>query len=333
MMRRWIFWLGVSISAILLYFSLRGLELEAVWESIKQANFWWLLPGIAAYFIAVAVRTWRWSYLLRPFKRVPFGGLYETVVIGYMGNNVYPARAGELVRSYVLRRDNGVPMAFSLATIFLERLIDGIVMVAFVLIGLPNVPGLPTAARDIVLIAAGAFTVAVAVFFWMALAPSTAERIAAFVIARLVPHRLQAPLQTFANRFVQGARSLSRPTDLAAIVFSTALAWLIETVKYWFVMHAFSLNLPFTDLMLLNGVSNLFTIIPSGPGYVGTFDAAGIGILTALGVKQELATSYTLVLHAVLWLPVTLLGAYFMLREGLKWTDFRKAEESVAVGK
>ncbi|MCL4506501.1 MAG: flippase-like domain-containing protein [Chloroflexi bacterium] len=331
-MRRWIFWLGLLISVVLLYFSLRGLELEAVWESIKQANFLWLIPGIAAYFIAVAVRTWRWSYLLRPFKHVPFGSLYETVVIGYMGNNVYPARAGELVRSYVLRRDNGVPMAFSLATILLERIIDGIVMVAFVLIGLPNVPNLPTAAHDIVLIAAGAFAIAVGIFFWMSLAPSTAERLAGFIIARLAPHRFQPPLQGFVARFVQGARSLSQPTDLLAIVLSTALAWLIETVKYWFVMHAFAMNLTFTDLMLLNGVSNLFTIIPSGPGYVGTFDAAGIGILTALGVRQELATSYTLVLHAVLWLPVTLLGAFFMLREGLRWTDFRKAEESVAVG-
>jgi hypothetical protein len=117
------------------------------------------------------------------------------------------------------------------------------------------------------------------------------------------------------------------------IVFSTALAWLIETVKYWFVMRAFAIDLTFVDLMLVNGVANLFTIIPSGPGYVGTFDAAGIGILIALGLRQDIATAYTLVLHAVLWLPVTLLGAFFMLREGLKWADFKRAEESAALGR
>ena len=332
-MRRILFWVGVAISIVLLYFSLRGLELEQVWQSLQQANFLWLLPGIVTYFIAVAVRTWRWSYLLRPNKHVAYGTLYETVVVGYMGNNVYPARAGELVRSYVLRRNEGVPMAFSLATILLERLIDGIVMVAFVLIGLPNIPHLPPAAQSIVLIAAAVFTVAVGVFFWMALAPGMADRIAHAIISRVAPHRLQPVLLSFVSRFVQGARSLSRPYDLLAIVFSTVLAWLLETVKYWFVMHAFAIDLTFTDLMLLNGVSNLFTIVPSGPGYVGTFDAAGIGILTALGLRQELATSYTLVLHAVLWLPVTLLGAFFMLREGLRWTDFRKAEESAVAGK
>jgi uncharacterized protein (TIRG00374 family) len=331
-MRRWIFWLGIAISIILLFFSLRGLELKAVWQSVRAANFWWLIPGIVAYFIAVAVRTWRWSYLLRPIKHVPFGSLYETVVIGYMGNNVYPARAGELMRSYTLRRNQDVPMAFSLATILLERIIDGIVMVVFVLIGLPNVPNLPPAANTIVLIAAAIFAIAVGVFFWMALAPSMAERIAGAIVTRVVPHRFQPPVRGFINRFVQGARSLSRPSDLLAIVASTTLAWLIETVKYWFVMHAFSIDLTFTDLMLLNGVSNLFTIVPSGPGYVGTFDAAGIGILTALGVRQGLATSYTLVLHAVLWLPVTLLGVAFM-REGLRWNDFKKAESTAVVGK
>ncbi|HEY3291259.1 MAG TPA: lysylphosphatidylglycerol synthase transmembrane domain-containing protein, partial [Anaerolineae bacterium] len=170
-------------------------------------------------------------------------------------------------------------------------------------------------------------------FFWMALVPDMADRLAHAVVTRVLPARFQPAILGFVSRFVQGARSLSRPADLFAIVASTALAWLLETLKYWFVMHAFTIDLSFVDLMLLNGVSNLFTIVPSGPGYVGTFDAAGIGILTALGVHQELATSYTLVLHAVLWLPVTLLGVVFMLREGVRWNDFRKAESTVAVGK
>jgi uncharacterized protein (TIRG00374 family) len=219
-------------------------------------------------------------------------------------------------------------MAFSLATILLERIIDGIVMVAFVLIGLPNIANLPPAANTIVLIAAAAFVLAVAIFFWMALAPHMADKLAHAIIMRVVPHRFQTPLLAFVSRFVQGAGSLGRPADLFVIVLSTVLAWLIETVKYWFVMRAFAIDLTFVDLMLVNGVGNLFTIIPSGPGYVGTFDAAGIGVITALGVRQELATAYTLVLHAVLWLPVTLLGAFFMLREGLRWTDFKRAEES-----
>jgi len=102
----------------------------------------------------------------------------------------------------------------------------------------------------------------------------------------------------------------------------------METVKYWLIWHGFSANagyreLPFIDFMLFNGVANLSTIIPSGPGYIGTYEAAGVAIFGALGIAQGLAVAYTLVMHIALWLPVTLLGGFFMLREGLRWTDLR----------
>lgn len=78
--------------------------------------------------------------------------------------------------------------------------------------------------------------------------------------------------------------------------------------------------------MLVNGLSNLFTVIPGAPGAVGTFDAGGILGATALGVPQSLAAAYVLTLHVALWLPVTALGAYFMIRQGLRWSDLQRAE-------
>jgi uncharacterized membrane protein YbhN (UPF0104 family) len=93
----------------------------------------------------------------------------------------------------------------------------------------------------------------------------------------------------------------------------------LETGKYWFVMHAFSFEVSFFTLMLMNGVVNLATTIPSAPGYLGTFDAPGIAVLEAYGVQGEIAAGYTLLLHAALWLPITLLGAYYMTRASLNW--------------
>ena len=90
-------------------------------------------------------------------------------------------------------------------------------------------------------------------------------------------------------------------------------------------MHSFDFSVPFYVLMLMNGVVNLATTIPSAPGYVGTFDAPGIEVLEQYGVARALATSYTLVLHAALWLPITLLGFYYMGRESISWEDFRIA--------
>jgi len=96
-------------------------------------------------------------------------------------------------------------------------------------------------------------------------------------------------------------------------------------VMYWFVMQAFSLQLSFFTLMLMNGVVNLMTTLPTAPGGLGTFELSGIWTLEAFGLIKSRATAYTLALHATLWLPVTLLGLYYMIREGLRWSDLTKA--------
>ena len=110
-MKRWQFWLGVVISAVFVALALRGLKLDEVWADLRAANYLWLVPGVAVYFIGVGVRTWRWHYLLKPLKEVAVRQLFPVVVIGYMGNNVYPARAGELLRAYVLKRNEGVSVS------------------------------------------------------------------------------------------------------------------------------------------------------------------------------------------------------------------------------
>jgi hypothetical protein len=112
------------------------------------------------------------------------------------------------------------------------------------------------------------------------------------------------------------------------IFFTSLIIWLLETVKYWFVMHAFNFIVSFFVLMLMNGVVNLATTLPSAPGYVGTFDTPGIEVLKVFGVDPAVAAAYTLVLHAALWLPITLLGIYYMIRQGLSWTDMNRAAQA-----
>src|SRR5260221_2076022 len=137
-MRRWlILGVGIMISVVFLVFGLQGLNLADVWSQVSHANFWWLVPGVAVYFLAVWGRTWRWHYLLRPLKAVPLSKLFPIVVIGYMGNNVYPFRAGEVIRAYVLKRNEDVKITASLATIIVERIFDGLVMLIFVFAALP----------------------------------------------------------------------------------------------------------------------------------------------------------------------------------------------------
>ena len=324
-MKKWQLWVGVAISVFFMWMALREMKLADVWDGIQQAQYGWLIPAVLAYFAGVWVRTWRWDYMLRPLKHIPVSRLFPVVVIGYMGNNVYPFRAGELLRSYVLYRREQVPISASLATVIVERVFDGLVMLVFVFVALPLTPIPSEEVQSLVVVASVAFFGALLVFFGMAARPRQAQQLAQWFTVRLIPHRFQEPLLGFIARFLTGLDSLRNFRNVLMIFFTSVIIWLFETLKYWFVMHAFPFKVSFFALMLMNGVVNLMTTIPSAPGYVGTFDTPGINVLTLYGVARPVAAAYTLVLHAALWLPITLLGAVYMLREGLGWADFGQA--------
>ncbi len=102
--KRWQFWLGLLISLFFLYLALKGLQFQDLGAAIRDANYIWLIPGVAVYFIAVWARAWRWHYLLKPLKTIKTTELFPTVCIGYFGNNILPARAGEILRAVILKR-------------------------------------------------------------------------------------------------------------------------------------------------------------------------------------------------------------------------------------
>ncbi len=331
--RNWKFLLGIFISVLFLYLALRGLQFDKVWNTLQNANYIWLIPGVAMYFMAVWVRTWRWHYLLRPLKKISTKTMFPIVAIGYMGNNIYPARAGEILRAIVLKRKEGVPISASLATIIVERIFDGVVMLAFVFLNLPELAKLTTDSgfvgniQSLAVWGAAAFIGALLVFLLAAMFPKTAESWAGFFINHLIQKKWRGKISDLTFRFLSGLESLRSPWEALMIFLTSAIIWLLETGKYWFVMHAFPFQVSFFALMLMNGIVNLATTIPSAPGYVGTFDAPGIELLKAYSVPGEIAAGYTLVLHVALWVPITALGAYYFIREGLKWSGEYPEEE------
>ncbi len=327
-LKRWQLWLGIIVSALFLYPALKALHLKEVWYYLQHAHYAWIIPGVLVYFVGVAARTWRWHYMLRPLKRIPLRALFPIVCIGYFGNNVYPARAGEVLRAYVLKRKENVPISASLATILVERVFDGLVMLLFVFIALPFAPSLADYRRFVTMISV-AFFAALAIFFWAAIQPERVRGLYVRLFHPLLPQGVREKTDGIVDRFLEGIHFLRRPGDVLMTFTTSVLIWLAETVKYWFVMHAFSFTVPFIVLMLMNGIVNLATTLPAAPGYVGTFDTPGIAVLVAFGVDVNLATGYTFVLHAALWFPITLLGAYYMWREHIRWEQIEDAEHFV----
>ncbi len=333
-MKRWQIWFGILISAIFLYLVLRKIDFTLLWQVLITANYWWLIPGVAVYFVALWVRSWRWHYLLRPLKAIPTRKMFPIVTMGYAFNNIFPARAGEILRSVVLKHEQDVPISASLATIIIERVFDGIVMLAFVFVNLSELTRLTSVAIDfgkfkfgiqeVAIWGSIAFFGVLAIFLVAAMFPSSTDRLVTWIVEHFIPVRIQEKTLGISRRFLEGLESLRSPFDVLMVFLTSVLIWLLETVKYWFVMHAFSFSVSFFALMLMNGVVNLATTIPSAPGYLGTFDLPGIAVLQAYNIPREVAASYTFVLHFALWFPVTALGLYYMVREGISWKEVTK---------
>jgi uncharacterized protein (TIRG00374 family) len=325
MLKRWQFWVGLLISAVFLYFTLRGLKIGEMWDVIKSANYWWLIPAVLVYFVAVWARSWRWHYLLRPIKKIPTLTMFPIVCIGYMGNNIYPARAGELLRAYVLKKREGVQISASLATIIIERVFDGVVMLGFVFVNLPKLAeltgesGFIGSIQTLAIWGAVIFGIVLILFLLAAMFPKVTERVTLWLVNRILPRKWREKASGIMLRFLSGLECLRSPKEALMVFLTSVVIWLLETGKYWFVMQAFPFSVSFFALMLMNGIVNLSTTLPSAPGYIGTFDAPGIALLRAYEVSQEVAAGYTLVLHAALWFPITILGAIFFAREGLQW--------------
>src|SRR5512136_1815742 len=194
-MKKWQFWVGVLISVVFIWLALRGLPLNQFWDVVKSADYVWLVPGVAVYFVAVWARAWRWHYLLRPIKSIPTATVFPITAIGYMGNNIYPARAGEVLRAVVLKRKEGVSVSASLATIVVERIFDGVVMLGFVFVNLPELARLTSNSgfvgniQQVAVIGTAAFFGALIIFLLAAMFPAVTTRAGGWLIDRLLPER------------------------------------------------------------------------------------------------------------------------------------------------
>jgi uncharacterized protein (TIRG00374 family) len=330
-MRRWLLVvLGVAISGLFLYAGFQGLNPAQLWATIQTVEVGWLLVAAAVYFVAAYIITWRWYYLLRPVQDVPPARLFPLVIIGYMGNNIYPFRIGEVIRAYLLNRQEGTNIPATLTTILVERVFDGLTMLIFIFAALLFVEFDEPLVKDGVLILAVLFVAALLVFFALALRPAFTRRLVNAVVGRLAPAGLRPRLIDLADELLAGLEALRSARDLALTFVASIVSWTVEASTYWIVLHAFPFDVSFFVVLLIVGLGNLATILPTTPGYVGTFHGIVALVLRAFSVGSTDAAAYAVVMHAVIWAPVTLAGAIWLLRMGLGWRDFARAQRAVS---
>jgi uncharacterized protein (TIRG00374 family) len=322
------FWIGIAVSIVFLYLALRGQDFGALWTALREASYVWLIPAILCYFLGVVIRTYRWHVLMRSTCEIPVRRLWPVIVIGYMANNVLPLRAGELVRTYVLSEREKVSRSATLATIVVERVFDGLTMLAFIVFAALFID-INARVRQLMLIAALLFLGGLAIFFLIAVSGAWRARILGPVLRRL-PHGVAVRAEAVIVEFTAGLGSLRRASDTALVALFSVCAWGAEATMYALVAKGFGLTLNPAGAMLTTGVANLFTLVPSSPGYIGPFEAGTLLVVQQiLKLPAEITGAYALLLHAALYFPVTAWGIYYWWHQHLSLRNVQRYEDAV----
>lgn len=319
---------------------LRSVDLSNVWAETRRANPLPLVLAIAITGVTYAIRALRWQYLLAPIGRTYFGTAFRTTVIGFAATFLLPARAGEVLRPYLLARRENLNATAAFATIILERLLDLItVLMLFAFFVLTAAPGVVAGdpaqfARVKVggLVAAGAALTGAIVLFVLAGHP---ERIGRLVlgIERVLPEKLARVLSTFVETFAQGLAVMRQPRRMLVSLALSVPLWLALAAGIWLTSQAFHITFPYPASFLVMTILVVGVAVPT-PGAVGGFHLAyQIAVEVFFGASADRAVGAAIVLHAISFVPVTILGIIFMAREGLTLGGARKlaAERSEAV--
>ncbi len=310
------YWLGIAISLLLVYLLFRTVDLAKFGGALLKADFRFLAPAIALYFVGVLVRTVRWAILMKPVGHVSTGRLFVVMVIGFMANDVLPLRAGEAVRAFLLWRKERLEPGATVATIVVERIFDGLALTALLLLAGLLIP-LDPWLTGLAWVAGAVFLVGIGVVFALTVMPGPLLGLARPILAPL-PSRLRDVGLRLLNTFVDGLGILRSARDTLAVALLSMAAWGVEATVYYALMFSFDFPPRFVASLLGTAVANLFSMVPSSPGYLGTFDLPLSAVMAGtFGVDQSVAAAYTSLVRGVLFIPVILLGILLTWREGL----------------
>jgi glycosyltransferase 2 family protein len=300
--------IGIAISIACGYLALEKISLGQVWESLSGAHYFWVIPSTLVGLLPVLVlRAYRWRLLFNHPETVPVRESFAAINIGLMFGNLLPSRAGEIPRVFALRRTTGLS-AFEIgSTVVVERLLDTFVLAVF---GAALWPLFPEETWIRVL---GIVCVGVIVGFLALLAAAAffRERLSALVLGGLkrLPRVSDEQALSVQRSLAAGSAILLRPRRLLEVLGLTVVVWAMGVLAIWLLFPAFGLEMSGSAPWLIL-VANAFAItLPSGPAGVGVFEASIQAALIAYGISASAALSYAVVLHAINFLPVMLIGA------------------------
>ncbi len=338
MFNNWQFWLAVAVSILFLVLLLYQVDLGHLRSAVLEANYLYVAPAVGVYFVSVWFRSVRWKFLISPIIDCPVKRLYPVVVMGYMANNLLPARLGELVRSYYLARREGITTSAALATVAVERVYDGLTLLVLsalavpVLLALGQFDGASEAARTtwvvVAVLTAGLFLFGLVFLTVLVVAPRSVDLV--LWCLKIIPsEKARTKIGGWVVSFVSGLQILRSPKQHFVLFLLSLPVWFMEGAVYYLIAYSFGLDQVFGSvwvlalaIALVTATSNLATGLPTAIGGIGPFEVVAQQTLAALGVDASTGAAYSGFVHlAALWLPVTLAGLAVMWRQNITLTQ------------
>jgi uncharacterized protein (TIRG00374 family) len=322
---------GAAFGLLLLYATVRHVEWARVREAWENASVPLIVLGLASLAAGFTVRIIRWWWMLRALDdTLPLANCARPFLASLAINNTVPLRAGDVFRAVGFRAELRVPPAEVLSTLVVERVLDMFALLTVFFVGLLGVargavpPAFVTAGLAL-------FACCFAGLLVLVLAPSLVQRLVAFVLARAGTRPFAVRASAVAGQFFTALTRILTPVRALQLIVFSAVAWGFEGGMYAAVAAALHAGGSPSAPWFALSTGTLATLLPSSPGYVGTFDYFAILGLVSYGVVRATAAAVALLVHVMLWLPPTLVGAacFFGPRTGVAWSSSKSAVAEV----
>jgi uncharacterized protein (TIRG00374 family) len=329
MSRRLLINLVVSLllAGLFLYLAFRNVPFADLGAALERFDARWLVPAVAVSLLLMVFRAWRWQLELRPLEHVGLGRLWVVCSVAYMAINLLPVRLGEVVRPGLLSRRSRVTISNVIGNLVVEKTMDSIAIVFYILIGLLTATDLPAwVRRGAVFPAAAAAVLAVLVgLVWWKGEPFVDRW-----IVHYLPEGVGAGLKRVTRAIIDGMRVVPDGRLLARVFAVTIALWFLPVLSSWVMIRAFAFDVPFNAALIVFIFIGFGTALPNAPGMIGTFQYACVLALGLFGVSRADALAYGLVLNALQVLTLVAQGLVALPFAGVSVGDFRRARGELA---
>ncbi len=309
--------IGLGISGIFLYLALRGIEWNSAWEAVHDCKYEYVLPALIVYLIALWVRAYRWTFLLPPGVHLKTSRAFPIFILGCFANNILPLRMGDLYRAYILGKKENISKSSAFASIFVDKVFDALAVLTFLGIAAWALSSRFPDWEKRVLQSASVVLLGGVVALWLILwnrdwANKVIDRITPFI-----PGRFRTKMTKMIHNFLDGLNTLKNHQLVVTAFILSLVSWSIEALMYHILATSMGVYPPLYASAIILAVVNLAMMIPASPAGVGTFEYFAIKTALPFFPSKSVAASYSIVVHLGWFIPISLMGIYYLWKENL----------------